>query len=310
MFDTGTDGDSLDGPDRGPGDAPIALGSGRARLRRRGGGRARDRAAARADGDAARARWQPCPAGRFGSRAVDRVRRARCHPRAGRRATRHGRGDARRRIERSDHAGVAARGRGAGGRLDRGLAGPDRDARPGRGGRAWDPAGMAGRPDPGRSRGGPRDRGLAPGGPRGGPARDRPAGSIAGEAPNRSGESLDRRSGESPGRWQLGGEIRRSTRAACRARASGRHHPRRARAADGREWFRAGRARRVVERRRRGDRDPARAGPSIVDPPRAGCRRPANGGDGRAQSRRATRPASDPPNPVRGRRRARRLPPP
>ena len=47
-----------------------------------------------------------------------------------------------------------------------------------------------------------------------------------------------------------------------------------------------------------------------VDPPRAGRRRPADGGRRRPQPRRPARPAGDPPDPLRRRRRARRLPPP
>ena len=203
MFDTGRDGDSLDGPDGCPGDASIALGSGRARLRRGRRRRARDglpRAARRcgpglerapATGrtpavsrDAAAGRG-PEPAARFGSRAVDRVCRARCHPRARGRAAGHGRGDAGWRLERANDAGAAACSRGTGGWLDRGLARPDRDARPRRGRRARDPAGVAGRPDPGGPRGGPRDRRVPAGGSRGGPARHRPAGATAREGGRR-----------------------------------------------------------------------------------------------------------------------------
>ncbi|MEA2675505.1 MAG: hypothetical protein QOI92_2697 [Chloroflexota bacterium] len=185
MFDTERHGNSLDRPGSSPGDASIALGGGRARLRRRGRGRARHGAARhgaiRTTGWVPAAGRGPEPAGRTGPRAVDRLRGARCHPRARRRAAGHGRGDARWRLERADDARAAARGGGTGGRLDRGLAGPDLHAGPDRGRRARDPARVAGRPDPGRSRGGSRHRRLAAGGSRGGPARHRPAGALAGE---------------------------------------------------------------------------------------------------------------------------------
>ena len=98
--------------------------------------------------------------------------------------------------------------------------------------------------------------------------------------------------------------VRRSARPAGRARPPGRDHAGRARAAGvGRQVERPG------GRRRRGDRHPAGAGSSIVDPARPGRRRPANGGDRRPQSGRPTGPASHAPDPLRRRRRARRLPP-
>lgn len=246
MFDTERHDGSVDRSGHGPCDASIALGSGRARLCRRGRGCARDGAS----GGTRRHGSQPGrsaePAGRPGWGAVDRLRRARCDPRPGRRAAGHGGGDSGRRLERADDARAAARGRGAGGRLDRGLAGPDLDARPDRSRRPRDPARVAGRPDPGRSRGGPGHRRLAAGGSRGGPAGHRPA------RPR-----------------QLGSEIRRSARAARRARSACRHHPRRARATNARERSRLGPAWAAGVSRRRGDRHPARAGPSIVDPARA-----------------------------------------
>ncbi len=62
----------------------------------------------------------------------------------------------------------------------------------------------------------------------------------------------------------------------------------------GNRWARGG--------RRRGDRHPAGAGPSIVDPARPGRGRPANRGDRRPQPGRPTGSPSQPPDPVRGRR--------
>ena len=158
---------------------------------------------------------------------------------------------------------------------------------------------------PARSRGGPRHRRLAARGPGGGPARHRPA---------RPGGW--RRELECPGLGRSGSEIRRSTGTGRGARPPGRHHPRGARAADNprfdsepsRRGAASGARARGVDRR--GDRDPARARASIVDPARARRRRPANGGGRRAQSRRPTRAAGDVADPLRRRRRARRLPPP
>lgn len=334
LFDTGRDGYSLHGPERGPGDPSIALGSGRARLRGRGPrgtGDGAHRGVGRgvpklpAGGWRGEAAWgRPSargrPPGRSGPDPLDRLRRPRRDPRPRRRAAGHGRVDAGRRLERPDDAGAAACGRGPGRRLDRRLAGPDRGARPGRGRRPRDPAGVAGGRDPGRPRGGAGDRRLAARGPSGGPAGHRPAGETAeAGACEQRHTPEQRRVPECPhtcGPRRCGSEIRRSTRSAGRARAPCRHHPRGARAAerDGGgssriEWCRRRRDRRGG-RRRRGDGDPAGAGPSVVDPARPGRGRPANGGDRRPQPGRPTGPASDPPDPVRRRRGARRLPPP
>ena len=73
--------------------------------------------------------------GRRRSDHPHRVRGARRDPRARRPAALGQRRDPRRRLERTDHAGPPARGGGPGDRLDRGLAGPVAQLRPGRGGR-------------------------------------------------------------------------------------------------------------------------------------------------------------------------------
>ena len=143
--------------------------------------------------------------------------------------------------------------------------------------------------DPGRSRGGPGDRRLAARGSGGGPAGHRPAGELRrwpGASAARARDSPIDSAGWPRSRAGPG------SRSSCSSR----------RGSPGR--------RRARGRRRRGDRHPAGAGPSIVDPARPGRRRPANGGDRRPQPGRPTGPPSDAPDPLRRRRRARRLPPP
>ena len=155
--------------------------------------------------------------------------------------------------------------------------------RPGRGGRPRRPARMARRHHPGQPRRGPRDRGLAPRRALGRPARARPARRPAGDRPTSRPRSptgsID--SPRSP-------VERRPCSCPRSARARGR--PR--------------------DRRRGVERPPPRARPPVVDPARARHRRPADGGAGRAQSLWPAGAAGDAPDPLRGRRRTRRLPPP
>ena len=167
--------------------------------------------------------------------------------------------------------------------LDRGLAGPRAQLRPGRGGRPRRPARVAGRPHAGQPRRGPRDRGLAPRRPLGRPAGARPA-----RRPTR-----DRRE---PARSPTG-----SHRLAALARRA--------------ETLLVvleppGLAGGLGDRGRGVDRPAPGARPTGVDPARARRRRPADGGAGRPQPLRPARAAGDAPDPLRGRRRARRLPPP
>ncbi len=142
---------------------------------------------------------------------------------------------------------------------------------------------VARRHHPGQPGRGPLDRGLAPGRSLRRPARARPARRSTGE---------DRQAGQG----------RRSPPSARRARPPGGDpapDPRCARA-----------LRRSRDRGRGVERPAPRARPPVVDPPRARHRRPADGGAGRAQSIRPAGAAGDAPDPLRGRRRTRRLPPP
>ena len=104
-----------------------------------------------------------------------RVRGARRHPGAGRPAAKRERRHPRRRLERPDHARPPPRRRGTERRLDRGLARPVAQLRPGRGGRPWCPPRMARGHHPGDARRGPRHRWRAAGRALGRPARPRPA---------------------------------------------------------------------------------------------------------------------------------------
>ena len=74
-------------------------------------------------------------------------------------------------------------------------------------------------------------------------------------------------------------------------RSSIRRDPRRPRDARPRRW--------PVDRRGRGHRSPPGVGATLVDPARAGRRRPAHGGRGRPQPLRAAGQAGDPPDPLR-----------
>ena len=191
--------------------------------------------------------------------------------------------DPRRRLQRPDHPLAPGRRGGPGAGLGRGLAGPLAQLRPGRGGRPRRSARMARRHHPGQPGRGPLDRGLAPGRPLGRPARARPARRPTGE---------DRQAGQG----------RRPAPSTRRARPSGGDpapDPRCARA-----------LRRPRDRGRRVERPAPRARAAIVDPARARHRRPADGGAGRAQSIWPAGAAGDAPDPLRGRRRTRRLPPP
>ena len=104
-----------------------------------------------------------------------RVRGTRRHPGAGRPATERERRDPRRRLEWPDDARPPARRRGTGLRLDRGLARPVAQLRPGRGGRPRRSARMARGHHPRDARRGPGHRWRAAGRTLGRPARPRPA---------------------------------------------------------------------------------------------------------------------------------------
>jgi hypothetical protein len=168
---------------------------------------------------------------------------------------------------------------------------------------------VAGRADAGGCRRGALDRRLAAGGSSGGPAGHGPAGACRegagscreGAGSCREGARHERSRHE---RSRHGGEIRRPARSTRGARSACRNHARRPRATGG------GRYEPSHRRGRGGDGHPAGAGPSILDTPRQRRGRPANGGAGRPEPGRPTGPPDDPPDPLCGWRRARRLPPP
>ncbi len=185
--------------------------------------------------------------------------------------------DPRRRVERPDHHRPAARRRSAGDGCHRGLARPLAQFRPGRGGRPWRSARMAGGHHPGDPRRRAGHRRCVAGRALGGPARP----GSARRAPRHHGSS---------------GRHRRSAGS-----------PRRARPAVGDAVHRAGAARshrRLGECRGRIDRAPPGARSALVDPPRARHRRPAHGGAGRPEPLRPAGAPGDAPDPLRGRRRA------
>ena len=182
----------------------------------------------------------------------------------------------------ADDARPPGRRRGPGRRVDRGLARPVAQLRPGRGRRPGRPPRVARGHHPGDL-----DEGLAI------------AGSLL------AGRSvdllvLDLPGGRLAGRTSPPGSADRLGRLAALARRPETllvvlEPP-------ARRWPR--------DRRRRGDRHPARARPAVVDPARARRRRPADGGAGRPQPRRPTGASGRPSDPLRRGRRAGRLPPP
>ena len=176
-----------------------------------------------------------------------------------------------------------AAGRGGAGRgLDRRVAGPRPRLRSRRGREPRRAPRVARRAHARGPRGGARDGGLAPGGTDRGPAGRGPA----------------RRAG-SGGRAGAGGG---PARPACRAGPAGGHAARAARAGDARAVARG--------RGGGGERAPAGAPPRGLDPARPGCRRPPERDHGRPQPLRPAGPPGGPRDPLLGRRRARRVPPP
>ena len=216
------------------------------------------------------------------SRHPHRLCRTRCDPGARRPAQVGQRRDPWRRLERPDDARPPARRRSPGRWLDRRLARPLAQLRPGRGGRPWRPAGMA----------------------RGHHARDARRG--AGHRWRVAGRSIGGPARAGPARWPAGhlgppGPDRRSAGPAGGPRPAGGDAPRRARTAGSGGWAR--------DRRRRIDRRPSRARQTVVDPARTRHRRAADRGARRPQSLRPAGEAGDAPDPLRRRRRTRHLPP-
>ena len=290
------------GSDRRSGDPPASLGQrssaagdracrrGRVRGRR---GAARDRrsggiAAAGAAPGTIRSRER-------GPHRPNRVRGAGRDPGHRWRAARRDGLAPRRSLQRQDDARAPARGRGAGGRLDRRLARCRTCLRPGRGGRARREPRLARRPDAGLARRGSRDGGFPAPGPGGRRPRHRPAGPAAGPTAGRNSTRPTARP-TGPDRP----DRRRSSPSAGRARASRRRAPRRPRAA-GTSGKRGRGARRI-------GRAAARSGASGVAPPRPRRRRPADRGRRRPQPLRAAGAPRGPGDRVRRRRRPGRLP--
>jgi hypothetical protein len=203
----------------------------------------------------------PSRRGRGRTGRLDRVRRARRHPRDGRPAAlRDGRVAGGGELGQDD-ACASACGRGPGIGLDRRMARPRPGVRPRRGGESRGSARVARRADARGPRGDARDGRLAPRRQDRRPARRRPARRAA----------LRGRTGEG----------RRSAGPARGARPAGGHAARRAR---------AGHLGAVACRRRRGgERPPAGAPTRGLDPARPGRRRPAERGDHRPEPLRLAR---------------------
>jgi len=161
--------------------------------------------------------------------------------------------------------------RGPGRWGDRCLAGSGPCLRPGRGRRPRRPARLVRRPDAGDPRRGPVDRRGPPRRPLGRRPRHRPAAAAAGR--HDAGEG---RRSDPPSRCPRppGGDAPRGDRAARTDR-------------------------RPRDRGRRIDRASPRARAAVVDPPRAGRRRPADRGARRPQPLRATGEAGGSPDPLR-----------
>ena len=288
MFYYRTSDGTVSGGHGGSCDATGALGCGSSADRR--GARVGDRRGAResahgAVGPPRCSRTGAADHPRGGPRRAHRPHRVRCpgrDPRSGRIAPDGERRAAGRSLVGQDDPRAACRRGGPERRAHRRVAGPRPAVRP-RGGRdPRHPPRMARRPHAQRSRGGPRAVGGAAHGANRRPAAGRPARGPGSRGPGRE----DRRPAESPDGPR---PARRDV-----ARRAGAHERRGA----------------AGHRRRRGHRPSPGARAARLDPARARRRRPADRGDRRPQPVRTTGTLRRAPDPLRGGRLARRLPPP